>query len=460
MTLLLWIPLLIAQAGAEVPPPTVAHEVLLAEQPLGFGLAGWGLLDEIIVEARDALPLRDEYTMAEAVELCRAIDRLLMRRNFVYTHGDVLAEALTPRPLPEAIRAALAEHEPNELVGDSLERLDLPAEVKEFLAANADRVEHIAAHADEPFHFADCDHLTYIYLALGRSVDLPISAVVAPAHMFIRWTSDEGYFNWETTTAQVFDNDVYRRRFDIPDQQIRDGLYLRSLATPDELRSQFYASIASAFSVRNDLDRAEAFYRRAIEFNPRNIDALYSLASIYYRAKRYDQAVAMCDRAIELSDLCRYAWQNRGMAHLRMGEPEAAIDDFTRLVEIAPDDPAGWWKRADARASAGDMRGALEDHSRAIRAEPNRAESYYRRGVALGHVRRFDLAERDLSRCIQIDPSHGRALHTRAMARYALGDVEGAWEDIRAARELGMQFPPAFVEAVQQRLGATTQPAD
>ena len=43
----------------------------------------------------------------------------------------------------------------------------------------------------------DCDIGTYLYLSIAERLKLPLSAVIAPQHIFVRWRNDDGsYFNW------------------------------------------------------------------------------------------------------------------------------------------------------------------------------------------------------------------------------------------------------------------------
>ena len=54
----------------------------------------------------------------------------------------------------------------------------------------------------------DCDNTSFVYLSIADALKLPLAAVSAPDHLFVRLGLNNGrYINWETTFAgEMIDN--------------------------------------------------------------------------------------------------------------------------------------------------------------------------------------------------------------------------------------------------------------
>lgn len=54
----------------------------------------------------------------------------------------------------------------------------------------------------------------------------------------------------------------------------------------------------SLFLMRNELESAEYFLRKALKYDPRNIKALNNLGTICFQKKDYDEAAVMFEQAV------------------------------------------------------------------------------------------------------------------------------------------------------------------
>jgi len=120
--------------------------------------------------------------------------------------------------------------------------------------------------------------------------------------------------------------------------------------------------------------------------------------------------------------------------------PCAASADLTPLYEAGLDDPSSrvrWYagsvgcNRAIALLEAGDADGAQRECDRVTSKVPERPEGQWVRGMLLERkdsmkeaIAAYDKAL-DLGPCVQ-------AWHSRGVARFAIGDLSGAWTDLEA----------------------------
>jgi hypothetical protein len=115
-------------------------------------------------------------------------------------------------------------------------------------------------------------------------------------------------------------------------------------------------------------------------------------------------AVELYDRWIEERPEDGEAYLRRGRFYTIMKQLKKATEDLDRAVELAPDDPEALAARGFFKAAwDGDFEGALED----------------------------------LDRSVELDSTDVFAVLHRGFTKRSLGDLEGACEDWKKARDLG-----------------------
>lgn len=85
-------------------------------------------------------------------------------------------------------------------------------------------------HIDgEDVFYADCDLLSYIYLSLGDIYNIPISAVLAPYHMYVRLFYNGGFVDWETISGTQTSAEEMISLYEISHRSVQKGYFLRAL---------------------------------------------------------------------------------------------------------------------------------------------------------------------------------------------------------------------------------------
>lgn len=262
---------------------TIAHELLDYEKT-AFAVetsietksdydARFKFIDKLISEADQTLKdkninrIKARKDSREAEKVFGAIEEVLVKNNLLlHIRTRVLTETLTPSsPRPQA----------------------------HFTAARRD---HFQNHANEFFYHFDCDLGSYLILAIGEALSLPISLVEVPEHNFVRWNFEGGAFlNWDTNTARTHSNDEYRRgesktagtSFDKETERRRG--FLNNLSK-DEIRGYHLALIALHLKNNNHLDLARKYYKRGAKLRPRGTLAQNNLSWMYVTESQFNQA--------------------------------------------------------------------------------------------------------------------------------------------------------------------------
>jgi len=88
---------------------------------------------------------------------------------------------------------------------------------------------------------------------------------------------------------------------------------------------------------REKLDASTRAFRRAIDANPENVDALYWLAINLIEEESYDEAGRLLDEALTIDPLARVARGRVMNAYQRLGHFDMAADLARKSINIAPD---------------------------------------------------------------------------------------------------------------------------
>jgi len=170
-----------------------------------------------------------------------------------------------------------------------------------------------------------------------------------------------------------------------------------------------------------DDERAEEAAKRAISFDPTNLDALKVLGDIAFDAKRFFEASKhfelIADRADSLDQkeaarvLVRYV-----DALSQTGSTEKAIAPMDTLLRIAPDDAQALERVAQVTAEHGSPKRAVELYSDLFKRfgdqlkGKEKAGSLFRFGDALLHAEQPDKAVEPLEEAADLDPANPEPL--------------------------------------------------
>lgn len=88
-------------------------------------------------------------------------------------------------------------------------------------------------------------------------------------------------------------------------------------------------------------DLAEAQYRKALEYDERNVTAQYNLANSLHKQKKFNEAAEVLDqltRRAKENSLRSSAHYNRGVAFTKLKMLEESIESYKAALRINPDD--------------------------------------------------------------------------------------------------------------------------
>ncbi|HEV8338461.1 MAG TPA: tetratricopeptide repeat protein [bacterium] len=181
-----------------------------------------------------------------------------------------------------------------------------------------------------------CVGIAAIYLALAEALELPIFGVATPSHVFLRYDDGITRMNIETMQRGTSISDQqYIREQSIPDESIRNGVFMRNLTT-DEFLAQIHNNLGVIYSEKRDFERAAKEYEAALHLDARLPAAWYNFGNDLLRQSELRRAVRFFSKSLRLYPGDVWALNNRGLAYLKLGKRMKARRDFEAALGTDP----------------------------------------------------------------------------------------------------------------------------
>ena len=174
------------------------------------------------------------------------------------------------------------------------------------------------------------------------------------------------------------------------------------------------------------LEQAEPLYRRVLDTQPEQPDALHLLGILLHQRGQRDDAIEFLERAVRAAAGEATFLANLAEAYRANGRLEEAVSAFGRALDLSPDDADARFNLGCALAEMGDLVGAAGNFRIAAEARPNVAANLIRLGETLLELGAWSEAVGHFRAASALDPTNSGALIGLAGALMTMGRSEEA----------------------------------
>ena len=183
-----------------------------------------------------------------------------------------------------------------------------------------------------------------------------------------------------------------------------------------------------------------ALFRKIIALRPGHAPAHALLGRVLVQGGNLQEALACYDRAIAADPKFAMAHAGKADALDGLGRHTEAIDAFDKALAIEPSNVAAWCNRGSALQALGRHAEAVESLQRALALRPDIAEIHFNLGNALRELKRHDEAAAQYRRAIALRPDFADAYANLATVLTALS----LWDEaVRCCEAVGKLRPEA-----------------
>lgn len=205
---------------------------------------------------------------------------------------------------------------------------------------------------------------------------------------------------------------------------------------------------------RGDYGAAMALYRRVLEAQPRQFDALHLLGVAQRQAGDAAAAVVSINAAIAADPSHAIAHANLGAALADLGRTDEALAAYDEALTRNPRYAMAHANRGNALRRLGRLDEAIDCYDTALNLDPRAALTWTHRGLALNEKKRFEAALNSFGRALALQPQLADAWCGQGATLQGLGHMDAAGDSYARALECQPGHPEALVNlaALMQRL--------
>jgi regulator of sirC expression with transglutaminase-like and TPR domain len=130
----------------------------------------------------------------------------------------------------------------------------------------------------------NCVSMPLLFIVLGQRLGLDVTASTAPAHILVKFKSDEfGWINLEATSGAKPARDVWiRKQMPMTDQALADGVYLQPLSKKETV-AEMAVVVAENYLQRREYEQSIAVTDVVLHYYPKAVDTMILKGVAYGR---------------------------------------------------------------------------------------------------------------------------------------------------------------------------------
>lgn len=198
-----------------------------------------------------------------------------------------------------------------------------------------------------------------------------------------------------------------------------------------------FAHLGEIANTKNDFDKAEEYYSKALEVFPDNTVYLQNLAFAKLKLKKYSDCLELCNTILKDYPTNKTALYYRGSVYLKLKKYTEALADHIKFCEEDINNAIGYNNLGYTYGKIGIIDKAKYNLNLCLKLNPEYAYAHNNLGYVYYLENNFDTAIELINTSINMDPSNSYAFKNRALIYLKQNKIAEANDDLIKAIELG-----------------------
>ena len=165
-------------------------------------------------------------------------------------------------------------------------------------------------------------------------------------------------------------------------------------------------ALGTLFLDQDRPDKAKTIFEKAVNLNPGDLSACYSLGRLKQIENDHQGAIIIYKAMLDQQPNAGIVWNNLGVAYREIGKPDDAISSFRAAVKFAPQMAEAWNNLGVAQDELNLTENALNSYRKAIEIHPVYASPHLNLGISLQKSKQFKKAEEHYNKVLEIQPDN------------------------------------------------------
>ncbi|PKN03334.1 hypothetical protein CVU75_02740 [Candidatus Dependentiae bacterium HGW-Dependentiae-1] len=240
--------------------------------------------------------------------------------------------------------------------------------------------------------------------------------------------------------------DVYALTFSV--MQCLHGAATPTSPVPLE---QAYMQLAQALTADNKQEDALTYYKKTIEYNPKNKEALYQLGVSLFKKNNHAQAISYLEQYTAFDDQNSEILTQLCTAHTKLGNTQKAAYYQEKIVAIHPTEQ-GYLQLGNLFLQQDNYAQAIESYNRVLTTNSKNSEAYLQKAQALKKSAHLKDALATYDQLLAHYKNHPQALLEKASLLAKMGNTDAA---VATYQQLLPMVPAQKKESLLYTLGNT-----
>jgi tetratricopeptide (TPR) repeat protein len=197
---------------------------------------------------------------------------------------------------------------------------------------------------------------------------------------------------------------------------------------------------------KKDVDGAITDLSRAIDLNPRYVEAFFIRGQCLFLKRDLDKALSDYDKVIALAPWAggvERVYNTRSVIQVLKGDLEKAFKDVEQAIALNPNYADAYSNRGLIRSFRNDQAGAASDYEKSIALDSKSPATYINRGILFFESGNLARAATDFNRAVELAPNTAKPYVDLGVLHTLNGEVDLAVTHLKKAYSLD---PTSFVE--------------
>lgn len=164
----------------------------------------------------------------------------------------------------------------------------------------------------------------------------------------------------------------------------------------------------------NNLTDALESYEKVLNYNPKNLAALFQIAAIYTEKEEFERSNRYLDEILKNDEENVVALINKGSNFSRLDDYENALDCYEKALEISPKHEVAIRLKGETLQKSGDVKALKKHIKNTLRINPNSAYTLMLKAMECANEENDKKAIEFFNRAISIDPYLDEAYFNKA----------------------------------------------
>ncbi|MDP4184724.1 MAG: tetratricopeptide repeat protein [Bacteroidota bacterium] len=165
-----------------------------------------------------------------------------------------------------------------------------------------------------------------------------------------------------------------------------------------------YFQIGLSWQQVGIMDEAEKYFMLSYNENPDNENVLFELAYCLEKNEKPEESIQYYNQYLDIDPYSATAWYNLGIVYNQMEEFDKAIDAYDYALAVSDDFISAIFNKANTLANANRYEEAIEEYQEYIKQDPCCSDAYLYIGECFFNLNKSEDALKYFQKCIRLAP--------------------------------------------------------